>query len=223
MINWLRSLMDRTRDSGSLGGGSIPSGATKFSEVNFYFPFTKKIFFLFSVIFLFIENLYSQISIDTTMSVDSMVKKILLGQGVDASRFARVHFDLLHELAGGHRGMIAQGVGTLEGQLGHMRVHGDLQVAEHAQGARFGGGFKHRIDRDIACCTRAVFDHHIGAQGSPEAVGGGSGDEVGHPAHWVAHHEFEGAAIKVLGTQPGGIRSPSQSGQAAERCSSAHG
>ena len=25
---WLRSLMDRTRDSGSLGGGSIPSGAT---------------------------------------------------------------------------------------------------------------------------------------------------------------------------------------------------
>lgn len=28
MAVWLRSLMDRTRDSGSLGGGSIPSGAT---------------------------------------------------------------------------------------------------------------------------------------------------------------------------------------------------
>lgn len=25
---WLRSLMDRIRDSGSLGGGSIPFGAT---------------------------------------------------------------------------------------------------------------------------------------------------------------------------------------------------
>lgn|GEM_PF-3271756 len=39
LIFWLRSLMDRIRDSGSLGGGSIPFGATIKNGVNYMTPF----------------------------------------------------------------------------------------------------------------------------------------------------------------------------------------
>ena len=98
-----------------------------------------------------------------------------------------------HVCQSDHRNQAAQGVNAFERKLRHMRVHGDLQIAEHAQQGTVGCAPCNGFHGNVARCARSVFHHHGRACAGPQPFRGGTGNKIRHAANRIAHQEAKGA------------------------------